>query len=69
MKISYCITACNEHLELDRLLRFLKANIRKEDEVIIQLDINLRYVIYLLALTIKKIYQILLKTVNIIYLH
>lgn len=38
MKISYCITACNEHLELDRLLRFLKANIRKEDEVIIQLD-------------------------------
>lgn len=40
MKISYCITACNEHLELDRLLRFLKTNIRKEDEVIIQLDIN-----------------------------
>jgi hypothetical protein len=40
MKISYCITACNEHIELDRLLRFLKANIRKEDEVIIQLDIN-----------------------------
>lgn len=40
MKISYCITACNEHLELDRLIRFLKANIRKEDEVIIQLDSN-----------------------------
>jgi len=40
MKISYCITACNEHLELDRLIRFLKVNIRKEDEVIIQLDSN-----------------------------
>jgi hypothetical protein len=38
MKISYCITACNEHLELEKLLRFLKRNIREEDEVIIQLD-------------------------------
>lgn len=38
MKISYCITAKDEHCELDRLLRFLKENIRKEDEVIIQLD-------------------------------
>lgn len=38
MKISYCITACNEHEELERLLRFLWENIRKEDEVIIQLD-------------------------------
>ena len=40
MKISYCITACNEHVELERLLRFLWENIRKEDEVIIQLDVN-----------------------------
>lgn len=40
MKISYCVTACNEHVELERLLRFLWENIRKEDEVIIQLDAN-----------------------------
>jgi hypothetical protein len=40
MKISYCITACNEHIELEGLLRFLKRNIREEDEVIIQLDSN-----------------------------
>lgn len=38
MKISYCICAHNEALELERLLRFLKEHIRKEDEVIIQLD-------------------------------
>lgn len=36
--ISYAITACNEHVELDRLLTQLKLNIRPEDEVIIQLD-------------------------------
>jgi hypothetical protein len=40
MKISYCVTACNEHLELEKLLRFLKKHIRKQDEVIIQLDTN-----------------------------
>lgn len=40
MKISYCITACNEHIELEKLLRFLYNNIREEDEVIIQLDVN-----------------------------
>lgn len=40
MKISYCVTACNEHVELERLLRFLWETIRKEDEVIIQLDVN-----------------------------
>lgn len=38
MKISYCITAKNEHAELNRLLIFLRDNIRSEDEVIIQLD-------------------------------
>jgi glycosyltransferase involved in cell wall biosynthesis len=38
MKISYAVTACNEHIELEKLLRFLKQNIREEDEVIIQLD-------------------------------
>jgi glycosyltransferase involved in cell wall biosynthesis len=38
MKISYCICAHNEHVELEKLLRFLKENIREEDEVVIQLD-------------------------------
>jgi glycosyltransferase involved in cell wall biosynthesis len=38
MRISYCITTCNEYIELEKLLRFLKRNIREEDEVIIQLD-------------------------------
>jgi len=40
MKISYCITACNEHQELEKLLRFLSVKVRPEDEVIIQLDVN-----------------------------
>ena len=40
MKITYAITAHNEHKELERLLRFLRDNIRKEDEVIIQLDVS-----------------------------
>jgi hypothetical protein len=38
MKISYCITAKNEHNELSRLLTFLRDKIRPEDEVVIQLD-------------------------------
>ena len=38
MKISYCICTHNEAIELERLLRFLKENIREEDEVVIQLD-------------------------------
>lgn len=38
--ISYAITACNEHAELDRLLKILDTNIRDVDEVVIQLDIN-----------------------------
>jgi glycosyltransferase involved in cell wall biosynthesis len=38
MKISYCICAHNEAAELEKLLHFLKENIREEDEVIIQLD-------------------------------
>ena len=40
MKISYAITACNEAVELERLLSFLKDNIREQDEVIIQLDVT-----------------------------
>lgn len=36
--ISYAITACNEHAELERLLDHLNDWIRKEDEIVIQLD-------------------------------
>jgi hypothetical protein len=36
--ISYAITACNEHVELNRLLEQLDNNIRDIDEVVIQLD-------------------------------
>lgn len=36
--ISYAITACNEHVELDRLLYFLVPLVRDEDEIVIQLD-------------------------------
>lgn len=36
--ISYCITACNEAAELDRLLTQLDKHIRPEDEILVQLD-------------------------------
>lgn len=36
--ISYAITACNEHIELDRLLSQLTEHIRPEDEIIVQMD-------------------------------
>jgi len=36
--ISYAITACNEHIELERLLDQLNEHIRLEDEIIVQLD-------------------------------
>jgi len=38
--ISYAITACNEHIELARLLKLLENNIRDEDEIVIQLDMD-----------------------------
>jgi glycosyltransferase involved in cell wall biosynthesis len=38
--ISYAITACNEHVELERLLQQLAQNIHPEDEIVIQLDIT-----------------------------
>jgi hypothetical protein len=38
--ISYAITACDEHIELERLLNILNINIRGIDEVVIQLDIT-----------------------------
>jgi glycosyltransferase involved in cell wall biosynthesis len=40
LSISYAITACNEHVELDRLLSQLSSSIRDEDEIVIQMDIT-----------------------------
>ena len=36
--ISYAITVCNEHIELDRLLSQLLPSIREEDEIVVQMD-------------------------------
>ena len=36
--ISYAITACNEHKELEWLLNMLDKHIRDEDEIVVQLD-------------------------------
>ena len=36
--ISYAITACSEHVELEHLLDILHNNIRPEDEIMLQLD-------------------------------
>ena len=38
IKLSYAITACNEHVELERLLDQLNEHIRPEDEIVVQLD-------------------------------
>ena len=38
MKISYAVTVCNEHKELERLLNFLFKHKRPEDEVVVQYD-------------------------------
>ena len=38
--ISFAITACNEHVELERLLDQLNEHIRPEDEILVQLDIT-----------------------------
>jgi len=40
MKISYAITVCNEHKEIERLLTFLFEHKRIEDQVIVQMDLN-----------------------------
>lgn len=40
LRISYAITACNEHKELERLLEMLHNSIRPEDEIMLQLDSN-----------------------------
>ena len=38
MKISYAITVCNEKLEVKRLIDFLLANKRKQDEIVVLYD-------------------------------
>jgi glycosyltransferase involved in cell wall biosynthesis len=38
--ISYAISACNEHVELNYLLEQLSSSIRDEDEIVIQMDIT-----------------------------
>lgn len=43
MTISYAITACNEHVELERLLDQLNKYISPEDEIMVQLDNNATY--------------------------
>ena len=50
--ISYAITACNEHVELDRLLSQLTEHIRPEDEIIVQMDTP-SLVMYLLNLNVR----------------
>lgn len=38
MKISYAITVCNEFVEIQRLVNFLRENKRQKDEVVILFD-------------------------------
>jgi hypothetical protein len=38
MKISYAITVCNEFVEIQRLVNFLRENKRQQDEIIILFD-------------------------------
>ena len=38
MKISYAITVCNEHKEIEKLLTFLFEHKRTEDQVVVQVD-------------------------------
>ena len=40
MKISYAITVCNEHKEIEKLLTFLFENKREQDQVVVQMDMN-----------------------------
>ena len=38
MKISYAIPVCNEHVELEKLLSFLRSHIDEGDEIVVQCD-------------------------------
>lgn len=36
--ISYCVTVCNELVELTKLLNYLQLHVREDDEIVIQYD-------------------------------
>jgi hypothetical protein len=36
--ISYTVTVCDEHLELEKLLNYLRTSLKDDDEIILQLD-------------------------------
>jgi hypothetical protein len=36
--LSYAITVCNEHVELERLLDLINQHIRPQDEIVVQMD-------------------------------
>ena len=38
MKISYAITVCNEFVEIQKLVNFLRQNKRTQDEIVILFD-------------------------------
>lgn len=38
VSISYCVTACNEHEELNKLLSILNTNMKPQDEIVVQVD-------------------------------
>ena len=38
MKISYAITVCNEFVEIQKLVNFLRENKRRQDEIVILFD-------------------------------
>jgi len=38
MRISYAIPVCNEHVELEKLLSFLRSHIDEGDEIVVQCD-------------------------------
>lgn len=38
VSISYCVTACNEHKELEKLLNILVSRMKSQDEIVIQVD-------------------------------
>jgi len=38
MKISYALTVCNEFVEIQKLVNFLRENKRRQDEIVILFD-------------------------------
>ena len=40
MKISYAITVCNEFVEIQRLITFLRKNKRLQDEIVVLVDMT-----------------------------